>query len=324
MERAPGQRQEDAGRGGIAVTADDSVGPWAREKLDALDRYLTFFNRVLKKQAWCKERIFVDAFAGPGRSPVRGRSAKNSKSSGADALSFFQDAVTDAEAIQYVHGSPKVALDIPDPFTRYIFIELDPQRLARLEETRTEYGSTRQIELVSQDANRAIEQLCAKNRFRKQDTRAVVFLDPFGMQISWTTIHRLAQTRAVEVIINFPLGMAIQRMLTKSGQLPAGWDAALDKYFGSPEWRDQVYERTNDLLGGAEHKRSDAAARLLEWYRRRLREAFGFVSTARLISNTRGSPLYYLIWAGPHAKGKEGADHILKMGRATKPGSIAD
>jgi hypothetical protein len=58
--------------------------------------------------------------------------------------------------------------------------------------------------------------------------------------------------------------------------------------------------------------------KLLEWYRSRLRGIFGNVSTARLVKNTRGNPLYYLIWAGPHKKGLVGAEHILSKGERVK------
>jgi hypothetical protein len=51
---------------------DRSVGPWAKDKLDALGRYLTFYTTVLKNQDhWLRGTIFVDAFAGPGLSRVR-------------------------------------------------------------------------------------------------------------------------------------------------------------------------------------------------------------------------------------------------------------
>jgi hypothetical protein len=39
----------------------------------------------------------------------------------------------------------------------------------------------------------------------------------------------------------------------------------------------------------------------------------------RLITNTRGNPLYYLIWAGPHPKGLDGANHILGKSKTPKP-----
>jgi len=34
-------------------------------------------------------------------------------------------------------------------------------------------------------------------------------------------------------------------------------------------------------------------------------------NTPRLIRNTKGGPLYYLIWAGPHPAGLPGANHIM-------------
>jgi three-Cys-motif partner protein len=296
--------------------ADASVGRWALEKLGALERYLTFFNRVLKNQRWCRERIFVDAFAGPGRSPVR----PERKGPDAPLIDLISEASAEAvryeELVEFVEGSPRIALSIPDPFSKYFFIERNDDRVARLREIQAEYGETRSIEIIQEDANSALRRLIAADTFRQKDTRAVVFLDPFGMQVPWSTVIELANTRAVEVIINFPMGMAIQRLLTRSGDLRPGWEEALDAYFGSPEWQQQVYEDKTGLFGAQKMKRRDAGTRLLEWYRQRLKHIFGNVSTPRLITNTRGGHLYYLIWAGHHPKGREGADHILKMGES--------
>lgn len=45
------------------------VGPWAKEKLDILARYLDFYTKVLKNQPW--RTIYIDAFAGGGSAKVR-------------------------------------------------------------------------------------------------------------------------------------------------------------------------------------------------------------------------------------------------------------
>ena len=45
------------------------VGPWAKEKLEALQRYLDFYTKVLKNQPW--DTIYVDAYAGGGRAVLR-------------------------------------------------------------------------------------------------------------------------------------------------------------------------------------------------------------------------------------------------------------
>lgn len=57
--------------GGPLMTRLPVVGPWAREKLDALARYLDFYTKVLKNQRW--RTIYLDAFAGGGRCSARGR-----------------------------------------------------------------------------------------------------------------------------------------------------------------------------------------------------------------------------------------------------------
>jgi three-Cys-motif partner protein len=167
------------------------------------------------------------------------------------------------------------------------------------------------------DANSALKTWLASAIDWKRH-RAIVFLDPFGMQVPWSTVEMLATTKAVEVIVNFPLGMAIQRLLTKSGTIPQGWQISLDTFFGSPEWRELAYEEEQDLLGPTIRKAEGSGKKLLEWYRGRLRETFGHVSTARLIKNNRGNPLYFLIWAGPNVTGLKGAEHILSKGERVK------
>jgi three-Cys-motif partner protein len=141
-----------------------------------------------------------------------------------------------------------------------------------------------------------------------------VFLDPFGMHIPWSVVEALGKTGAIEVLVNFPLGMAIQRFLVRSGEIPSNWQESLDTFFGSPDWRQHAYEEGQSLFGTETLKIRDSGVRLLAWYRNRLRAAFGHVSSARLIRNTRGGHLYYLVWAGPHKKGLEGANHILSKG----------
>lgn len=287
---------------------DGKVGPWAKEKLAALGQYLEFYTTALKNQSWLKGTAFVDGFAGPGLSPVR------TKDKGTNDATLFGP--PDQAEVEYLKGSPRVALDIQTPFSSYVFIERAADRIAELKTLEEEYRGKRKIDIRQGDANAEILNWLKSHPDWKA-YRAVVFLDPFGMQLPWSTIEALAATKAIEVIINFPLDMAIQRTLTKSGEIPETWQKRLDALFGSSEWRQLVYEESNDLFGARPAKRKDSGDRLLEWYRGRLKKAFGHVSTARLIKNTRGNPLYYLIWAGPHKLGMKGAEYVL--GKNEKP-----
>ncbi|WP_210160908.1 three-Cys-motif partner protein TcmP, partial [Methylorubrum extorquens] len=188
----------------------------------------------------------------------------------------------------------------------------NPGRLADLKALQTEYAGSRDIEIVPGDANSALLALLGSG-FSKKTHRAYIFLDPFGIQVPWKTIEALAATKAIEVMINFPMGMAIRRMMPRTGDVPPGWGISLDTFFGTPDWRDHAYEEVTDLGGTRTAKFADSEVRLLEWYRSRLQAAFGFVSRAQLITNTRGGHLYYLIWAGPRVEGLKGADYILTM-----------
>ena len=135
--------------------------------------------------------------------------------------------------------------------------------------------------------------------------------DPFGMQVPWSTLELLAKTGAVEVIINFPVGMAIQRLLRRDAKLTPNIRAKLDDYFGDSGWYDVVYSAEQDLFGDVVRKADDAADRLVEWYRRRLKAAFGHASPARLIKNSHGGHLYYLVFAGPNETGLKIATQVL-------------
>lgn len=288
------------------VTKDQAVGPWAKQKLNSLRAYLDYYTKRLKNQAWCKGRWYVDAFAGPGLSPVRTTIGTVTHSEG---LFDSSSEVIPPETIEYIKGSPRVALELANPFDHYIFIESDPSRIGELQALKSEFCDT-DIEVLPGDANeRIIEFVSQPINWRKN--KGVVFLDPFGMQVPWSTIELIGKTGGLELIVNFPWAMAINRLLLKSGEIPESWQRRLDLTFGSGEWRDLVYEHKADLLGVQRVKRQDATTIILNWFSARLREAFGHASSARLITNTRGNPLYYLIWAGPHPAGLVGANYIL-------------
>ena len=95
---------------------DNTVGPWAKEKLEALGQYLSFYTTVLKNQGhWLKGTIFVDAFAGPGLSRVRTKEHSNEPPG-----LFGPDEESDKAEIEFLKGSPRVALEIAIVFFIHI------------------------------------------------------------------------------------------------------------------------------------------------------------------------------------------------------------
>lgn len=288
------------------------VGPWASEKLDCLRKYLEAYTTILSRQQF-RGYFYIDAFAGPGSLKLRQERAGGPGQRA--LLQVAEHATRDTGEEEYISGSPRVALELERPFTHYVFIELDPGRIEELESLRSEFEWPERARIRREDCNAYLRRLLESMEGRWRDWRGVVFLDPFGMQVPWETLVALGRTRAVEVFINFPVGMAIQRLLKRSGAFTAKEREKLDAYFGTPEWFDLLYRRRENLFGeDSTEKVREAGDVLVGWYRDRLRDAFGFVSDAREVRNTRGAPLYYLIFAGPSRTGARIANHVLKQG----------
>lgn len=89
----------------------------------------------------------------------------------------------------------------------------------------------------------------------------------------------------------------------------------IDRCFGTDDWRDLVYPESRTLFGDLDAQKADGVPDLLlDLYVSRLKRIFPCVATPRLIRDTHNRPLYHLLWAGPHAKGKQGAEYILGHG----------
>jgi three-Cys-motif partner protein len=278
------------------------VGPWAEQKLDALEKYLNAYSTALKKQNF--RRIYIDAFAGSPTARIR-KSAKELEPS-----PFFDVQDDSTAQDEFILGSPLRALNIDNGFHHHYFFDLDETRVATLADLAEE-----RTDVVSRvgDCNPLIQELAPQ--LKRKDIRGVAFLDPYGAHLHWDTVKALADTGTMEVIINFPVAMAINRLITKSGEIPQSWKEQLDACFGNETWQDVSYTMEKDMFGELViSKNSNNSDALLELYLSQLREIFAFVSEPRLIRNTRNNPLYYLIWAGPNKLGLKIAEYILRQG----------
>jgi len=256
---------------------------------------------IMKNQRF--RLVYVDAFAGSGISRLR-------RAEDHYILPLFDEEDKEDQQ-QFITGSPVRALQINRPFDHYLFVEMDPQRVEQLSALKLDFKDQK-ILVMQGDGNEKVQHIA--NRFAAPDLRGVAFLDPYGAHLHWNTLDALAKTRKFDVIVNFPLAMAINRLVKNDGEIPANWCEQLDACFGCADWREAAFEDTKGLFGEERRKRADASERLLVLYRSRLKDIFGHVSRASLVRNTRGTPLYYLIWAGTNPRGLKPADHILRMG----------
>lgn len=285
-------------------------GDWTAEKLDRLEKYLVAYKQALKNTPFTL--YYIDAFAGTGY---------NTPKAGPDNTSPLFDELVQPDTRKFVDGSARIALRISTPFDRYIFIERDPDRHAELARLKEEFPDlSDRIDAINEDANSYLSSFCRSTNWLATRRRAVVFLDPFGMQVVWDTIKAIAETQAIDLWLLFPLGIGVTRMLPRHGQINPGWRRRLDLMFGESAWFDAFYEtmQTPDLFAGTAEvtvKSADYTA-ISSYFVKRLKTLFPYVAENPLpLHNSANCPLYLLCFAAGNPRGgpiaKRIAEHIL-------------
>jgi len=113
-----------------------------------------------------------------------------------------------------------------------------------------------------------IDAVVAANQWRS--TRAVLFLDPYGMQLEWSTLEKVAATKAIDVWFLFSLAGLYRQATRQLADIDEHKRAALTRMFGSDAWEKELYPKTvrEDLFDGIseEPRRRSADVAGLEVY----------------------------------------------------------
>lgn len=257
-------------------------GDWTEEKLKLLREYLHAYTQIFEKNERAKRlrRTYLDAFAGSGS-----RTEKQSQAETVAPLFIGSEA---KEAEVFFKGSARIALENVPPFNHYIFVEKDAKYRATLEQLCEQFPHLHdRILIKSGDANRFLGDWCEQTDWKRN--RAVVFLDPYGMQVNWSTIEKIAATKAIDLWILYPLGQAVNRLLTRKGPPTGGWADRLTKSFGSDEWITRFYKASpqGTLFETPTSIKKDADFKALEnYFLERLGTVFTAVAKIRSLSGT--------------------------------------
>ena len=270
-------------------------GAWTAKKLGILKKYLDQYSTALKNQSF--ELWYIDAFAGTGEVAV-------------GVPDYEQEDVR-----EFLKGSASIARDIDNkPFDRLVFIESDTNKADRLRQLDLNSG---RIQVKAGDANEELPHLCEITDWKS--TRAVEFLDPFSLQMTWRTIEVLPETKAVDVWILFPAS-AGSRLMSKK-RVPDGKLAEiLDVVFGDESWKNIYHEPTQrNLFDESPLERDKGIDQIIELYKKKLETLFaGVAPTSRSLKNSKNATLFEMTFAvsNESAKAKQLAiriaDHILK------------
>jgi three-Cys-motif partner protein len=239
---------------------------------------------------------YIDGFAGTGYHEL-----KTDESEGG---CLFTELGESAVA-EFLDGSARMALQVEPRFHRYVFIEKSRKKTVELEKLREQFpDKAADIIIENAEANACLQKMCAKSW---KERRAVLFIDPFGMQLSWETLVAIARTQAIDTWILFPVS-AVNRLLKRDGDIPAAWRRRLDTMFGEPDWFDVFFP----VDGSARLFESEAVVRrkaanterIGEYFNQRLASVFaGVAPNPYTLKNSQGAPLFLLCFAAanPHA-----------------------
>lgn len=283
-------------------------GVWTEIKLRALTEYLEFYQRALRNQGF--ETWYIDAFAGTGD-----RHAE-----------LQQGGIFDGGPIEHVErildGSARKALKIDPPFSHYWFTEAHGGRAEVLRALKAEFPHD--ITVRSGEANAELRTLFTSGPWTgHRDSwkqRGVVFLDPYGMSVEWSTLELLARTKRVDIWYLFPRKAVIQQLAKDISGIDEGKRGSLSRIFGTEEWEQEFYRpqpvqgklfepATNSAMG-----RAASPEEICAYARQRLRSLFCYVSDP-LPLTVRGSDffeLYCLSNNGPAIPLiKKGVGHVI-------------
>ncbi|CAN5847003.1 three-Cys-motif partner protein TcmP [soil metagenome] len=291
-------------------------GDWTTRKLDVLAGYLRAYTTALKDKPSAAspfQKYFIDAFAGTGYRDL----PRDDDDHGSNEVLLFPDLAA-TEPQKLLDGSARRALQVEPYFDKYVFIERRADRCAQLELLKEEFPDLAEdIEIRHGEANVQIQEMCAMD-WRAR--RAVLFLDPYGMQVEWATLEAIASTKAIDLWLLFPLGMGVNRLLTKSGDMPDSWRRRLNLLLGTEDWYHEFYTPVSSptLFGEDEEQLVKASLDTIgRYFNNRLKTVFaGVAEEPGVLRNSVNNPLYLLCFAVANERGKpialRIAHHLLK------------
>lgn len=283
-------------------------------KLSCLQQYLTSYSTALKNTGF--KRLYIDAFAGTGSRTVTHA-----------ALPFFANGQAETVEVN-TPGSAKIALEIEPKFMSVVLIEQDKIKAAALKSLTSRYGDRNAL-VRTGDANVIVQHICKRYDWHGEKMRGVIFLDPYGMEVSWETVEAIANTQALDCWYFFPLSGLYRNAPKDPTKLDQSKIDSLNRVFGTDAWRTEWYEpehRQADLFSQeANEFRSFDVDKIEQWVGDRLKTVFkGTVLKPLRLRHANNAPMASLFFAvsNPNPKAikvaSDIANYILKAGMSSQ------
>jgi three-Cys-motif partner protein len=170
--------------------------------------YCEIFNAGIKNKF--TNRVYVDLFAGAGYVPIKGKN-------------------------KILKSSALISLSIPTPFTKYIFCEMEQEKISALEMRARREHPEKDILFMQGDSNEIVTNVIEEIRKLGSSTISFCFVDPFSLNLHFETIEKISKVGKVDFLILLALMMNANRNLhnfiTEESKV-------IDLYIKKADWRD--------------------------------------------------------------------------------------
>ncbi|OFY86018.1 MAG: hypothetical protein A3K10_14370 [Bacteroidetes bacterium RIFCSPLOWO2_12_FULL_31_6] len=281
-------------------------GSWTEKKLNAFSKYVWSYLTIMKRfPHW--ETIYFDGFAGSGSK------SKDEKSE------VYQQLLISEEEEKTYKGAAERVLSLRDnlTFNYYYFVDKSDSSLNKLEQNLKSKLDVGDKTLVFRPGDANTEILKLAKALKSNKYAALIFLDPFGMQIDWSSIESLRGSRS-DVWILIPTGVIVNRLLDRKGELK--YDKKLESFFGLEidEIKSIFYKsaKTKNLFGEEIEivtKVSEPIEKIAKLYAQRLKTIWENVTENPLrLDNRNGVPIFHFVFASNNKNAMKIAKQIIQ------------
>jgi three-Cys-motif partner protein len=266
----------------------DHIGYWSEIKLDIIKDYVSAYTNILAAQKNPSFKyIYIDAFSGAGRHVSR-------------------------ETGDFILGSPLNALNIPNQFHEYHFIDLDESKVAELESLANVSSN---VFIYHGDCNEILPREVLPRADYKNYCRALCILDPYGLHLNWEIIELAGKMNSIEIFLNFPV-MDINMNVLKHNKDKVAYDQIerMNAFWGDDSWEKILYKKSRQLhLFGGEPDDKVSNIELEAAFRKRLKDVAGFkyIPEPMPMRNSNNAIVYYLYFASQNNTGKNIIEDIV-------------
>jgi three-Cys-motif partner protein len=233
--------------------ATPDVGAWAEEKYQLVRYYADIFSRAMSRKF---RLVYADIFAGAGHAMIR-------------------------ETRRIVPASPILVLDLPTPFSRYVYSEFEESNAAALEVRAQRHAPNRDVVVIRGDTNANVAEILSHI---PQQSLTFCFADPFNLEnLRFASVAALADGRRIDFLVLLASGMDANR---NEVEYIKPTNNTVELFTGTADWRSRWRHKSLNFGDFVADEFGRAMSRLGYQYEG--------LSATKVITNSKNAPLYRL------------------------------